>query len=61
MKKYIIPVLLSFLIVKCRINGTELPMLYAIYEKSVAHGSSSESHLYFTYKGYTGNILIDNY
>jgi len=46
---------------KCRINGTELPMLYAIYEKSVAHGSSSESHLYFTYKGYTGNILIDNY
>ncbi len=44
-----------------KIDDKEYPMLYAIYEKNVTHGSYSESHLYFTYKGYTGQVLPDNY
>ena len=45
---------------KCKINGAEYPMLDGIYEKNVTHGSSSEPHFYFSYKGYTGQILPEN-
>ncbi len=44
-----------------KINGSEYPMLYATYEKSVTHGSEPDAHMYFSYKGYTGDIHIDNY